>query len=248
MKRKRTRHTMVLVAFLLCTAIDVRAKQTPSSAPATASDSLATAIETARRTRNEAQLQFVKTQLEQRVAQNAQDWASFYDLARVQSYFVDVYEARKDKKGAEAALDKAIDTLQHSLALNDKSADAHSLLADLYGRKISFGGMFSGAKLGPKITDENKRAMALDDKNARVWASLGRQYLMAPKMFGGDTAKAIESFQKSLRFNPLQDETWAWLAKAYLKQSDKAKAREAIAKALQLNPQSGFAMQISAAL
>ncbi|HZV59693.1 MAG TPA: tetratricopeptide repeat protein [Candidatus Eremiobacteraceae bacterium] len=85
-------------------------------------------------------------------------------------------------------------------------------------------------------------------RHARVWASLGRQYLMAPKMFGGDTAKAIESFQKSLGLNPLQDETWAWLAKAYLKQSEKAKAREAIAKALQLNPQNGFAKQISATL
>ena len=90
--------------------------------------------------------------------------------------------------------------------------------------------------------------MALDDKNPRVWASLGRQYLMAPKMFGGDTGKAIESFQKSLALDPAQDETWVWLAKAYQKHGDKAKAQEAVQHALQLNPQSGSAKDTSASL
>src|SRR6267378_8695629 len=87
------------------------------------------------------------------------------------------------------------------IQLNDKSADAHSLLADLYGRKISLGSaMFAGPKFGPKVKEENAKALALDDKNPRVWASLGRQYLMTPKMFGGDVSKAIESFQKSVAF------------------------------------------------
>jgi hypothetical protein len=31
---------------------------------------------------------------------------------------------------------------------------------------------------------------------------------MAPKMFGGDIPKAVESFQKSLAIDPAQDETW----------------------------------------
>jgi hypothetical protein len=44
--------------------------------------------------------------------------------------------------------------------------------------------MFAGPKFGPKVKEENAKAMALDDKNPRVWASLGRQYLMTPKMFG----------------------------------------------------------------
>jgi hypothetical protein len=55
---------------------------------------------------------------------------------------------------------------------------------------ISLGNaMFAGPKFGPKVKEENAKAMALDDKNPRVWASLGRQYLMAPKMFGGDVTK-----------------------------------------------------------
>jgi hypothetical protein len=89
---------------------------------------------------------------------------------------------RKDKKAAATAIDKAIEAAQRSVQLNDKSADAHSLLADLYGRKIGLsGGMFAGPRFGPKANEENKRAMALDEKNPRVWASTGRKYLMSPQ-------------------------------------------------------------------
>src|SRR5215472_9447326 len=54
--------------------------------------------------------------------------------------------------------------------------------------------VLAGPKFGPKVSEENKRAMALDDHNPQVCASQGRQYLMAPKMFGGDVSKAIENF------------------------------------------------------
>jgi tetratricopeptide (TPR) repeat protein len=212
-------------------------------------DALASSLDAARRTRDESQIQSLKTQLEQRLSQNSNDAQTPYQLALVQAYLVDVYEARKDKKSAGTAVDKAIEAAQRSLQLNEKSADAHSLLADLYGRKISLGSaMFAGPKYGPKIDQENQRAMALDDKNPRVWASSGRKFLMAPKMFGGDIPKAIDSFQKSLSLDPSQDETWVWLAKAYQKQGDKPKACDAIQHALRFNPQSGFAQQTSASL
>lgn len=104
-----------------------------------ADDPLASSIEAARRTRDESKLQFVKTQLEQKIGQNPNDAGAYYDLARVYSYMLDVYEMRKDKKAAIGAMDKAIEAVQRSIQFNDKSADAHSLLADLYGRKISPG-------------------------------------------------------------------------------------------------------------
>ena len=214
-----------------------------------ADDLLGTAVEAARKTHDEKQLQSLKAQLEQMIAQNPNDAGLYLDLAKVQEYFLDVYETRKDKKAAGEAVDKAIDAAQQSIQLNDKSADAHSLLADLYGRKISLGNaMFAGPKLGPKVKEENAKAMALDDKNPRVWASLGRQYLMTPKMFGGDVAKSIESFQKSLAFDTSQDETWVWLAKAFQKQGDTSKAREAVQHALSLNPGSRFALATAANL
>jgi tetratricopeptide (TPR) repeat protein len=229
----------LLVSLLFAAAVCAPAIQAQLAHDST--DPLAGALEAARRTENETQLQAVKARIEQRIADDAANSLNYYLLAQVQGYFADVYESRKDKKNASAAVDRGIEAVQHAIQLNDKSADAHSLLADLYGRKISLGGMLAGPKFGPKIDEENKKAMALDDKSPRVWASQGRKYLMAPKMFGGDAGKAVESFQKSLAVDAGQDETWVWLAKAFQKAGDKKKAQEALQKALQLNPDSHFA-------
>lgn len=170
----------------------------------------------------------------------------FYELARVSSYRCEGYAARGDKKSAERSLDEAIENVQQSLKLDEKSADAHSLLADLYGRKIGLGvAMFAGPKYGPKVQAENKRAQELDGNNARVLASLGRQYLQSPKMFGGDVDKAIESFRKSTRLDPQFEETYIWLAIALRKKGDAAGADVALQTALKLNPRSAFAKQVS---
>jgi tetratricopeptide (TPR) repeat protein len=221
-----------------CVALLSSALAVSASASA-ADDPLGAAVEAARKTHDEKQLESVKTQIEQKIAQNPNDAGSYLELAKVQEYLLDDYEMRKDKKAAGEAVDKAIDAAQRSIQLNDKSADAHSVLADLYGRKISLGNaMFLGPKFGPRVKEENAKAMALDDKNPRVWASLGRQYLMAPKMFGGDVSKAIESLEKSAALDPQQDETYVWLAKAYKKHGEKTKAQNAIQHALTLNPDS----------
>ena len=112
-------------------------------------DPIAASLEAARRKRDEFQLESLKTQIEQRINQNPSDALSEYQLALVQSYLADVAERKKDKKAASAAVDKAVEADQRSIQLNDKSSDTHSLLADLYGRKISLGiGMFAG----PAIT------------------------------------------------------------------------------------------------
>jgi len=57
-------------------------------------------------------------------------------------------------------------------------------------------------------------------------------------MFGGDVSKAIDSLEKSKSLDPQQEETYVWLAKAYKKHGDKAKAQDAIQHALSLNTDS----------
>ena len=114
-------------------------------------DPLAAPLESARRQRDPAQLESLRTQLQQRLSQNPNDAVSQYELATVESFLADVAEMRKDKKAAAAAVDKALEAVLRSIQLNEKSADAHSLLADLYGRKIGLGGgMFWGRVSGPR--------------------------------------------------------------------------------------------------
>lgn len=170
--------------------------------------------------------------------------AVLYNLARIDYYRCNAAAARDDKKTASAAIDRAIEKAQQAVHLDDRSADARALLGTLYGRKIGLGGFMSGPRLGPKAAAENKRALELDPDNPRVQASLGRQYLEAPKMFGGDVDQAIASFRKSVQLEPTNDETYVWLALAYRKKGDSAQADQAIDKALQLNPQSVFAQSV----
>ncbi len=167
--------------------------------------------------------------------------AYFYQLARANSYLVESYAARHENKHAEQALEDAIAAVQHCLELDDKSADAHSLLANLFGRKISLGGFLAGPRFGPRIVAENKKAMDLAPNDALVYASLGRQYLYAPKMFGGDVAKAIENFIKATQLDPNSDENFVWLAIAYRKGGDAPNSEKALRQAMQLNPRSAFA-------
>lgn len=193
-----------------------------------------------------------RTTLEEKPLTNARNYFShlvqtnkkpvyFYQLARANSYLVESYAARHENKHAEEALEDAIAAVQHCLESDDTSADAHSLLANLYGRKISLGGFLAGPRFGPRIVAENKKALELAPNDALVYASLGRQYLYAPKMFGGDVAKAIENFLKATQLDPNSDENFVWLAIAYRKGGDAPNSEKALRQAMQLNPRSAFA-------
>jgi tetratricopeptide (TPR) repeat protein len=203
---------------------------------------LAQLIERGRTSLDQATLGQARDMAAAQTQQHPESAEAFYQLARVNSYRSDAYAMRHDKKNAEKALDEAIANLQQSLRLNEKSADAHSLLADCYGRKIGLGiPMFTGPKFGPKVQEENQRALELDANNPRAHASLGRQYFEAPKMFGGDLEKAVAEFRKAIELDPKSDETFVWLAMALRKKGDASGAQQAIESALRLNPESVFA-------
>jgi len=148
-------------------------------------------LEEGRTTRSEKALNDARDHFLKLTKKNSGDAIYFYELARVDQYRCNAADMRKDNKAAMAAMEAAISEALEAIKLNEASADEHSLLADLYGRRIGLGGFMAGARFGPKISAENKRALELDANNPRVLASLGRQYLLAPKMFGGDLDKAI---------------------------------------------------------
>lgn len=172
----------------------------------------------------------------------------YYDLGRTDSYLIQAREYSGDRKGALQALESGIENAQRAVELDENSADAHALLADLYGRKIGYGGVFAGMKYGSKAEAEGNRALQLNNNDPFVYVVIGRRELYSPKMFGGDIDKAIASFRKSTTVDPHYDEGFVWLAIAYDKKGDRDAAKAAIAEALRVNSQSVFAKKAQASL
>jgi Tfp pilus assembly protein PilF len=201
-------------------------------------------LEDGRTTLNQEILLAARNTFETCVQQDSKNSLCYYDLARTEAYLAREREFAKDRKATEHWIDSAIADVQRSIALNDRSADAHALLGDLYGSKIS--GMMSGMKYGPKANAETERAFQLDPNNAQAFAVSGRKYFFAPGMFGGDLNKAIESFKKATTLDPHYDEAFVWLAIAYRKKGDAQDAQAALTQALKLNSRSVFAKRIQA--
>jgi tetratricopeptide (TPR) repeat protein len=225
------------LTLLLLVLVTFASAQAPKPALAKGLDLL----EQGRTSLDEAKLAAARSYFTSLTEKDSNNFADWYALARAQWYQVEAFAEHGNKKDAERALEDAIISVQRAISIDDKSADAHSLLADLYGRKISFGGFMAGAKFGPKSDSENKKALALDPKNPRVHASLGRQYLHAPKMFGGDIDKAIAQFKQATELDPKSDEAFVWLSVAYRKKGDVPAADKALQEAWRLNPGSQFA-------
>jgi Tfp pilus assembly protein PilF len=201
-------------------------------------------LEEGRTTLQDNVLAAVEAQLEKCVASDAKNVRCEYQLARVAYYRALGAQVRRDKHQEQHWADVGILHARQTVLLNDSIAEAHSLLADLYAKKIT--GMLSGPKFGPKVTAENQRALALNSKSAVVQAALGREFLFKPKAFGGNVDKALEALRKSVELDSRADETWVWLAVALRKKGDVQEADKAIAQALILNPRSVFAQHVKA--
>lgn len=231
--------TCVVVIFAAMTWL---AAQAPDAAPAAG----LRLLEESRTTLAEPALEQARDYFAKLAKENPNHAVYLYELARIDFCRGNAADLRGDKKAAVGAIELATGEAQASLKADEHSAVAHSLLADLYGRRIGLGGFMLGPRLGPKIAAENKRALELDGNNAVVLAAVGRQYLMAPKMFGGNVDKAIENLQKSTQLDPRADETFVWLARAYREKGDAASANKALDEALRLNPRSVFAQNTKA--
>jgi tetratricopeptide (TPR) repeat protein len=234
----------LLFAFVFLVASSTMAGQSDNRLQQPDWTSVLNQLEEGRTTLEDSVLAQTQARLEKCVASDAKDWRCEYQLARVAFYRALGAQLRRDSHQEQRWTDVGILHVQRALLLNEGFAEAHSLLADLYAKKIT--GMLSGPKFGPKITAENRRALALNSNSAVVEAGLGREFLFKPRMFGGNVDKALEALRKSVQLDPQSDESWVWLAVALRKKGDDQEADKAIAQALILNSRSVFAQRVRA--
>ena len=202
------------------------------------------AVEEGRTTLDVGTLTDARAKLESCLAVNPRDAGCAYELARDEMYLKQAEETAHNAAAARHWLDQAVTDAARAVELSPNIADAHALVAAIDSQEIS--GMTSAMRYGPRVSAELARALALDPNNALAYSVMGRRCLYAPAMFGGDTEKAIQDFQRAVQSEPQSDENYVWLAMAYWKKGDKVRAHQAMDQALRLNGRSRFAQQVRA--
>lgn len=102
--------------------------------------------------------------------------------------------SEKDTK--EQSADAGIAALEEAVKLEPAFADAHALLASLYGQKAA-GGMMAGMKYGQKSSVTMERALALQPQNPRILMLEGVSLFFKPAMWGGNKQKALTNLQRA---------------------------------------------------
>ena len=89
-----------------------------------------------------------------------------------------------------------------------------------------------------------KTAQQLQPKSAQVMLGMGSFYLLAPRLVGGDLAKAQIYLNKGIQIDPLFADIYVRLAQLYKIKGDKEKYDFYLNKAGQIDPQSELLLDV----
>jgi|Deesub1362B_J571_1020462.scaffolds.fasta_scaffold00937_2 tetratricopeptide (TPR) repeat protein len=149
-------------------------------------------------------------------------------------------------------LDDGIQHLEKAIGYDSKFADAYALLATLYGQKI---GLEPAAtmELGPQSWTLMETALHLQPDNPRVRMLKAVSTYYTPEQYGGSREKgksqliaALSLFEKESPNSPLQpdwgyEEALSMLATWYIESEKPDSALYYAQKAIQINPEYGWA-------
>ena len=193
----------------------------------------------------------------ERVRQNGEHEAfALYYLGLSEYRLATLFNAQSnDKTTRLACIDRAIDHLKKAIELEDSFSDAHALLASVYGHKIGLKPHL-GMVLGPQAKSVLEKAKRIEGDNPRVVFLDGMSDYHTPPMWGGDRQRAIEKLERVAELFSKQevgdprlpswghDEVYAWLGIIRQGEDDVDGAREAFAKALEVNPDNGWVRDV----
>jgi len=197
-------------------------------------------------------LKEVSTKLERLSTFEDKEWLVNYYLAL--NYYRISTISYEDKEINEKYIELAKEIIQKSIKDKNDFADSHVLLSSILGMEIGFKpglGMTNGIKSGKEI----EKAKKLAPENPRIYMIDGTGKLYTPKMFGGGVDKAISLFEKSAELFKKEenrgiypdwgrDEVYIWLGNAYKEKKEDSTAIEFYKKALEINPDCGWAKEI----
>jgi tetratricopeptide (TPR) repeat protein len=160
-----------------------------------------------------------------------------YKVALANSYLGEISLELKDKGGAERAAEAGVRAAQAAIALQPKNAEYYRVMGTLCGQAIPSVNMLSALTYGKRAKEAINKAMELDPKSARVHQAQGVGNYYLPQQLGGGPELAIKDFRKAIELDPKSPDSYLWLALALRKMHNNGEARQALQKAIDLEPQ-----------
>jgi tetratricopeptide (TPR) repeat protein len=143
----------------------------------------------------------------------------------------------RDKKKSESFAEAGMDSAQKLITINSNNAEYHRLLGELCGQVIPANPIFGALKYGQCARDEIDKAIQLDGKLALAYVSRGVGNYYLPPSMGGGLDIALKDFDKAISIDPKLSEAYLWKGVTLHKANRNAEARQALQKALEMNPQ-----------
>jgi tetratricopeptide (TPR) repeat protein len=196
----------------------------------------------ARDRQDRAALEKITNDLRAVADKDQKDAAAQYRLALAESYLAEVAIEMRDKMAAKNAAQAGIDAAEHAVNLKPDSSEYQRTLGTLCGQAVS-ANTLAALKYGKCALSAVNRAIELDPKSSNNYLSHGVGNYYLPPAFGGGIDLAIKDFRKAIELNPKSADAYLWLGVALRKDNQKAEARKAIAKSLELNPNRVWAKQ-----
>jgi len=157
-----------------------------------------------------------------------------YRAALACSYLAEVMIEQHERKPARQIAEQGIKAGEKAVSLKPASADYYRVLGTLYGQAIN--DIMSGLSYGPKAKDALAKAMERAPKSSPVWVAHGVGNYYLPAQLGGGAPQASADFREAIKLDPKNAEAYLWLGVSLRKENKDAEARQALTKALELNP------------
>jgi|SRR5579871_1243618 len=158
-----------------------------------------------------------------------------YRAALAESYAAEVAVEVRDKAQAKSHAEAGIEAAQRAVNLKANTGEYYRILGTLCGQMISSNGL-AALKYGKCALDSVNKAIELDPKSSDAYLSHGVGNYYLPPALGGGIEPAIKDFQRAIELNPKSADAYLWLGVAFRKANRNAEARQALAKAVELNP------------
>lgn len=157
-----------------------------------------------------------------------------WKLSRAAFYVGDHTESDSER---DDMFREGVEAGKAAVALQPNKADGHFWLGANYGGSAAHSTLANLSSF-QDIKGEMETVLKIDEsyQGYSAYLGLGRLYLQAPRVLGGDSAKAIEYLEKGLKLNPNNGVMRLHLAEAYQETNRGAEAKKQIETILASTP------------